>query len=87
MKTLLLHDVIEVVANNEKARRYFDKITITEDGNMEVYKYGIHKFNSLCFDFTIDYAIVLSLIEETIFIMQRNGIPSRGIYVKFKSKS
>jgi hypothetical protein len=83
--TLFLHDVKEVICENDK-EHFFDRIVI-EDDKLQVYKYGLKKpYDFLSYDFTNDYARCLSYIEDSLYAMQRGGKPLHGMKIIFKKE-
>ncbi len=82
--TLKLHNVREVVCENEK-EHYFDRI-VTRDDGLEVFTYGFEKPSKrLYFDFTNDYARCLSYIEDSIYVMLRGGNAQHGMVIYFNN--
>ena len=84
LSVMLRENVLEVVCNNTK-EHYFDRIVVNSDGTISVYKYGLSKpFNSLCYDFEVDYAKLLFYLEEDLFLLNHGGSSIHGFVYSFK---
>lgn len=87
-QVMKLHNVKEVAhVRNTTKEHFFDRIVLTEDEKLEVYKYGLERpFDSLHYDFTVDYATCLAYIEHDLYLAQRKGKAERGMKFKFNNK-
>ena len=84
---LLRENVLEVVCNNTK-EHYFDHVVVNSDGTISVYKYGLSEpFNSLYYDFELDYSKLLFYIEEDLYAIRHGGISSHGFTYKFQPET
>ena len=87
VSVLLRENVSEVVCTNEK-EHYFDRIVVNSDESLSVYSHGLKKpFNSLYFDFELDYAKVLYYIEEDLYSIRHGGISLHGMAYKFQPET
>lgn len=70
----VLNDIKEVVCTDTK-EHFFDRIEISKNGKLKVFKYGFTEttWNNLYFDFTCDYAKCLSNMEHDLYLQTRNG--------------
>jgi hypothetical protein len=87
VSVLLRENVLEVVCNNTK-EHYFDRVVVNSDGSISVYKYGMSgSFSDLYFDFELDYAKLLSYIEEDLYAIRHGGISLHGFVYKFQPET
>lgn len=87
VSVLLRENISEVICNNEQ-EHYFDRIVVNSDGSISAYTHGLKKpFNSLYFDFDLDYAKLLSYLEEDLYAIRRGGISSHGMVYRFQPET
>jgi len=89
IKQVLVENNVETIVRiTDVDTKFFDRVHIDADGNLEVYDYGIEKpWSDFLFDYTLDYAHLLSYIEDEIFIQTRGGKPLHGYQISFRTKA
>ena len=89
VSVLLRENISEVVCNNIMTNEhYFDRVVVNSDGSISVYSHGLKEpFKGLYFDFDLDYAKLLSYIEEDLFLVTRGGISKHGFVFKFQPET
>ena len=87
VSVLLRENISEVVCNNTK-EHYFDRVVVNSDGSISVYSHGLKEpFKGLYFDFDLDYAKLLSYVEEDLFLVTRGGISKHDMVYKFQPET
>lgn len=87
-QVLVENNVESIIRIDDVDTKFFERVHIDADGNLEVYDHGIEKpWRDFLFDFTLDYAHLLSYIEDEIFMQTRGGKPLHGYRISFKPKT
>jgi hypothetical protein len=87
VSVLLRENISEVVCNNTK-EHYFDRVVVNSDGSISVYSNGLKEpFKGLYFDFDLDYAKLLSYIEEDLYAIRHGGISKHDMVYKFQPET
>lgn len=67
-KVLTAHSIKCVKFIGGDFAKHYTKVEITENGDMKVYLIGLTKpFDTFGFDFTLDYARLIDMIETDLF--------------------
>ena len=84
IRMTLVDNNVKTVLNTEPKEHFFDKIEVSENGGLKIWRHGLD-FDNFYFDYTMDFARCLSYLEDAIYSQSHGGKALHGYNIEFNA--